>query len=95
QVVASALGAALADERVGGKLAAEWGASGLRDTSRLAASSWEMWRDIFATNRGAIAEALRLYGKTFAEFARLIEAGDLDRLEALFNRGRAMRERLK
>jgi prephenate dehydrogenase len=95
QIVASVLAAALGDERVSGQLAAEWGATGLRDTTRLAASSWEMWRDIFVTNRDAIAAALRLYGATFAEFQRLLEAGDMVGLEALFNRGRAMRERLK
>ncbi len=95
QVAASALAAALADERVGGMLAAEFGASGLRDTTRLAASSWEMWRDIFITNRAALVEALKLYGSTLAEFQALIESGDMTALEALFDRGRAMRERLK
>ena len=40
-----------------------------------------MWRDIFVTNREAIAEALKLYGATFAEFQRMVEAGDMDRLE--------------
>ncbi|HYB92328.1 MAG TPA: prephenate dehydrogenase/arogenate dehydrogenase family protein [Candidatus Binataceae bacterium] len=94
QVVASVLGAALADERVEGLLAADFGASGLRDTSRLAASSWEMWRDIFITNRDAIAQALRLYGATFAEFQRLVEAGDMAGLEKLFERGRRMRTRI-
>jgi prephenate dehydrogenase len=75
--------------------AAQWGASGLRDTTRLAGSSWEMWRDIFLANRDAIAQAMCLYGATFAEFQRLIEAGDMTGLEKLFERGRAMRERLK
>ncbi|HUY39449.1 MAG TPA: prephenate dehydrogenase/arogenate dehydrogenase family protein [Candidatus Binataceae bacterium] len=95
QIVASALGAALADERVGGMLAAEFGASGLRDTTRLAGSSWEMWRDIFITNRDAIVAALKLFGSTVEEFQELIETGDTDALEKIFNRGRAMREKLK
>jgi len=95
QIVASALGAALADERVGGMLAAEFGASGLRDTTRLAGSSWEMWRDIFITNRDAIVAALKLFGSTVDEFQELIETGDIAALENIFNRGRAMRERLK
>lgn len=95
QIVASALGAALADERVGGMLAAEFGASGLRDTTRLAGSSWEMWRDIFITNRDAIVAALKLFGSTVDEFQELIETGDIAALEHLFNRGRAMRQRLK
>ncbi|MFZ1888468.1 MAG: prephenate dehydrogenase/arogenate dehydrogenase family protein [Candidatus Binataceae bacterium] len=95
QIVASALGAALADERVGGMLAAEFGASGLRDTTRLAGSSWEMWRDIFITNRDAIVAALKLFGSTVDEFQELIETGDMPALEKIFNRGRVMRERLK
>jgi prephenate dehydrogenase len=95
QIVASALGAALADERVGGMLAAEFGASGLRDTTRLAGSSWEMWRDIFITNRDAIVAALKLFGSTVDEFQELIETGDMAALENIFNRGRAMRERFK
>jgi prephenate dehydrogenase len=95
QIVASALGATLAEERVGGMLAAEFGASGLRDTTRLAESSWEMWRDIFITNRDAIVGALKLFGSTIEEFEELIKTGDSAALEHLFNRGRAMRSKLK
>jgi prephenate dehydrogenase len=95
QAVSSVLAAALAGEKVGDKLAAEYGAGGLRDTTRLAASSWEMWRDIFATNREAIAAALKLYGGTFAEFQRAVDAGDMNSVEKIFNRGRAMREKIR
>jgi len=69
QAVSSVLAAALNTEKIGDKLALEYGAGGLRDTTRLAASSWEIWRDIFVTNREAIAAALKLYGGTFAEFS--------------------------
>ena len=95
QIVSSVLAAALCDERVGDKLAVEYGAGGLRDTTRLAASSWEMWRDIFITNREAIAAALKLYGATFAEFQRMMEAGDSAGLEKIFNRGSRMREQIR
>jgi prephenate dehydrogenase len=95
QIVSSVLAAALADEHVGEKLAVEYGASGLRDTTRLASSSWEMWRDIFITNREAIAAALKLYGATFAEFQRMAEAGDIGGVEKIFNRGKQMRERIR
>jgi prephenate dehydrogenase len=95
QIVASALAAALADERVGGRLAAGFGASGLRDTTRLAASSWEMWRDIFITNRAAIAAALKLFGGTVEEFQRALESGDIAALEKLFGRARRMREEIE
>jgi len=95
QIVSSVLGAALCGERVVDKLAVEYGAGGLRDTTRLAASSWEMWRDIFITNREAIAAALKLYGATFAEFQRMVEAGDSAGLEKIFNRGKQMREQIR
>jgi prephenate dehydrogenase len=54
-----------------------------------------MWRDIFVTNREAIAAALKLYSGTFAEFQRAVETGDMDNVEMIFNRGRAMREKLR
>ncbi len=95
QIVASSLAAALAEERVGGRLAAEFGAGGLRDTTRLAMSSAEMWRDICLTNREAILSALALYRGALAEFERLIAESDGAGLEEAFNRGRRMRERIK
>lgn len=95
QIIASALAAALADERVDGKLAADFGAGGLRDTTRIAASSAEMWRDICLTNREAILSALALYRGVLDEFFRLVECGDGPGIEGLFERGRRMREQLK
>jgi prephenate dehydrogenase len=95
QVVSSVLASALGDEKVGDKLVAEYGAGGLRDTTRLAASSWEMWRDIFVTNREAVSAALKLYGAAFGEFQRLVEAGDMAGVERIFNRGRAMRDKIR
>lgn len=95
QIVASALAAALAEEKADGKPVAEFGAGGLRDTTRIAASSPEMWRDICLTNRDAILSALRLYRITFDEFAAMLERGDGPGLEALFERGRRMRERIR
>ena len=69
QVVSSALAAALNGEQIGDKVAAEYGAGGLRDTTRLAASSSEMWRDIFVTNREAIVAALKLYAGPSPNFS--------------------------
>ncbi|MGA8568688.1 MAG: prephenate dehydrogenase/arogenate dehydrogenase family protein, partial [Candidatus Binataceae bacterium] len=95
QVVASALAAALCGERVGEHEAAAYGAGGLRDTTRIAASSAEMWRDIVLTNRDAILAALGLFRGALDEFERAIRAGDVARFEEIFNRGRVMREGLK
>jgi prephenate dehydrogenase len=95
QLVASALAAALADENVDGRWAAGFGAGGLRDTTRIAASSAEMWRDICLTNRDAIVAALGIYRASFERFFRAVEQGDGKTLMALLERGRAMRERIK
>jgi prephenate dehydrogenase len=95
QLVASALAASLSGEMVEGQWAAGFGAGGLRDTTRIAASSAEMWRDICLTNRDAIAAALKLYARVFGDFADAVTAGDESRLLELFEQGRAMRERLK
>jgi prephenate dehydrogenase len=95
QLVASALAASLEPEQIDGKRAIEYGAGGLRDTTRIAASSAEMWRDICLTNRAAILAALKLFRGTFEEFEDAVERADADQLIALFERGRRMRERLK
>jgi prephenate dehydrogenase len=95
QIVSSALAAALLDEIVDGKWAAGFGAGGLRDTTRIAASSPEMWRDICLTNRDAIGEAMRLFRGAFNEFDEAVADGDGTKLTKLFERGRKMRPRLK
>ena len=95
QIVASALAVALADERVDGRWAAGFGAGGLRDTTRIAASSAEMWRDICLTSRTAILETIALYRGALDEFARALEASDAAELVRLFEQGRRMREQIK
>lgn len=95
QIAASALAAALADERIDGKAAFEYGAGGLRDTTRIAASSPEMWRDICLTNRAAILAAIRLYRGALDQFESAVERGDAGALNELFERGRRMRGRLR
>ena len=54
----------------------------LIDSTRLALSSFDIWGDILATNRGPVQEALRSYIARLEEFA----AG-LDRLRDEFDRG--------
>jgi prephenate dehydrogenase len=95
QIVATVLACALADETAGGRWAAGFGAGGLRDTTRIAASSPEMWRDICLTNGEAIADALKLYREWFDRFERALTASDDQALHHLFARGRRMRERIE
>jgi prephenate dehydrogenase len=93
QIVSSALACALADETVEGRWAAAFGAGGLRDTTRIAASSPEMWRDICLTNGQAITAALMLYREWFDRFEHAVAASDEQALNELFARGRQMRGR--
>jgi prephenate dehydrogenase len=95
QMVASALAAALEGQQIDNKDASEYGAGGLRDTTRIAASSAEMWRDICLTNRDAILDALKLFRGSFDQFERAVQNEDAAELIALFECGRQMRERLK
>ena len=96
QMVASALGGG-AGRRASGR--ARWRRStaraDLRDTTRIAASSAEMWRDICLTNRDAIIDALGLFRGALDEFERAIRTRPTSRaFEEIFDRGRMMRERL-
>jgi prephenate dehydrogenase len=95
QLVASALACALAEEQVDGRWAAAFGAGGLRDTTRIAASSSEMWRDICLTNRDAIVSALGLYRQWLDRFADAVGSAAERELIELFERGRRTRERIQ
>ncbi len=87
QLVSSALGAALAEEQVDGRYAAAFGAGGLRDTTRLALSSPEMWRDICLTNREAILDAMALFIASFENFRRAVQSADGQAIEQALRAG--------
>lgn len=72
QAVASVLAKTLADRGLAG---VSFG-SGARDTTRLAASSPEMWVDILLYNRMAVAEALAATETGVAELRRLLDVED-------------------
>ena len=72
QAVASALAKTLADRGLAGL---SFG-TGARDTTRLAASSPDLWIDILLYNREAVAEALASTEAQVAELRRLIAAGN-------------------
>jgi prephenate dehydrogenase len=68
-------------------------AGGFRDFTRIAASSPEMWRDIFLANRQALLAELDGYTAVLARLRAAIEAGDGDRLTEVFSRARDARQR--
>ena len=68
-------------------------AGGFRDFTRIAASSPEMWRDVFLANRDAVLAELDGYCAVLARLRDAIVRGDGAALEVVFSRARDARER--
>jgi prephenate dehydrogenase len=85
QLISSAISATVKDRTEAEELMKVTG-SGYRDMTRLAASPWEMWRDILATNRGPIAGALNEVIERLTAVRTELEdgTGDLNRAKELF-----------
>jgi prephenate dehydrogenase len=90
QAVAYALARALADRQLGG---VSYGA-GARDTTRLAASSADMWLDILLQNRDPLIEALASVESQVGDLRRLIATGDRQGLEHYLETAREFRRGL-
>ncbi len=67
---------------------------GLRDTTRIAASSPEMWRDICLWNRDNLVRLIEMYERHLGRFRALIQAGDGPGLEQEMERAKQAREQL-
>lgn len=87
QAVAYALAGSLAEQGLGG---VSYG-SGAKDTTRLAASSPDMWVDIFLYNRAAVSAALERAEAHLAELRGLIANGDVSALRRYLEGARAFR----
>lgn len=90
QAVSYALAWTLASRALGG---VSFG-SGAMDTTRLAASSPDMWTDLLLYNRPALTEALQITESALAELRQLMEAGDSEGLRAYLDTARNFREGL-
>ena len=67
---------------------------GLRDTTRIAASSSEMWRDIFLWNRDNLVSFIDRYERALEELKQLIKVGDAAGIEKVLERAKHEREQL-
>jgi prephenate dehydrogenase len=85
QLISSAISATVKERPEAEELLKITG-GGYRDMTRLAASPWEMWRDILATNRGPVAGALNEVIERLTAVRMELEdgAGDLLRAKELF-----------
>jgi prephenate dehydrogenase len=90
QAVASALAKSLADRGLAGL---SFG-TGARDTTRLAASSPDLWVDVFLYNRDGIGEAITAAEGALAELRGLIVAGNVDGLRQFLAAAQRFREGL-
>ncbi len=68
--------------------------AGFRDFTRIAASSPAMWRDICLANKQAILDGLTAFEASLERMRCVIEKGDAEALEALFERASSERRRL-
>jgi prephenate dehydrogenase len=84
------------DNKPDANLLFQYAASGFRDTTRLAGSSPEMWRDISLANQSAILNELDAYITHLMHFRGLVAAKDGDAMQAMFaNAQRARRSWLR
>jgi prephenate dehydrogenase len=88
QAVAYALAKVLSDEGLSG---VSFG-SGARDTTRLAASSPELWLEVLRYNAGAVGAALERTEEQIAELRRLLSSGDVSALRGYLEAARAFRQ---
>jgi prephenate dehydrogenase len=72
----------------------EFAAAGFRDTTRIAASSPQVWREIFEVNRPALGEALAAFRRALDELERVIDTGDAAAVERELERIKRAREQL-
>jgi prephenate dehydrogenase len=67
-------------------------ANGFRDSTRIASSSPEMWRDIVMMNKTALKQALVEYQQTLKRFETLLENDDPTPIETLFEEAKQLRD---
>jgi prephenate dehydrogenase len=91
QLASTALAACLQD-RIGQSHGALLAGPGLCDSTRLALSSYEIWRDILATNAGHIERALGFY---IQELEHIRENLRMRPLQAEFDKAAEMAQRIR
>jgi len=93
-LVAYALVQAVADLRLGGRQVLDYAGAGFRDTTRIAASPADVWRDIALANADALRAALAEFRVALDALEGLVAAGDAAGLEAALAAARNARQRL-
>jgi prephenate dehydrogenase len=68
-------------------------ANGFRDTTRIAASSTEMWRDIALANRQNLSRVLGVFIEDLQEFRWALERQDVAAIEEFFAKAKQRRDK--
>jgi prephenate dehydrogenase len=93
-VAAFALAAALSDSLSFLEGHAQTATTSLRDTSRVAASSPRVWRDIFLANREHLVPLMRQLAERVEQLTAAVESSDATALESVLALGQSCRQRL-
>jgi prephenate dehydrogenase len=72
----------------------EYCGQGFKDSTRIACSSHELWRDICLLNRENLIEMISVFQKNLDSLSRYLGASDSDSLEREFMKARTLRESL-
>ncbi|MFZ5632697.1 MAG: prephenate dehydrogenase/arogenate dehydrogenase family protein [Bacillota bacterium] len=75
----------------GGEKKSLLAAGGFRDTTRIAAGSPDMWRDIFMTNRKFVLEAISAFRKRLDQFEDAIAGRDTRKVHDILSRARTLK----
>ncbi len=68
---------------------------GFATLARLAGSSWDIWRDIIATNSDNIADELEHFSRELALLSNEVRERDLEQLQSRFNESNRLYQTLK
>lgn len=91
-VVAFALALTVAGERASGRSLDDFLAGGFRDTTRIAASDPDLWRDILLDNRDEVLAALEAFEGRLGALRALMARGDGEALRALLSEAKEARD---
>lgn len=70
-------------------------AGGFRDTTRIAASSPEMWRDIAMANRGNLSKVIGVFIDDLRELQHSLDEGNVAAIEEFFRHAKERRDKWK
>lgn len=71
-----------------------YGASGLKDITRIAASDPVLWTEIFLTNKRNVLQSVKSFQKRLSDFSALIRSGDYPALKKKIQNAKSRREKL-